>query len=127
MDKWFALQATKPGAGAVQGLERLMQHSAFSLNNPNRVRSLVGAFAMSNPTGFHDVSGEGYRWLAERVMELDPINPQIASRMVGAFNQLKRYDDHRQSLMTRELKRIAAVPELSGEVAEIIQNALGNQ
>jgi len=127
MDKWFAVQATRPGTETVQLLDQLLQHPAFSLNNPNRVRSLVGAFAMSNPTGFNVASGEGYRWLADRVIELNRINPQVASRMAGAFNQLKRYDDRRQVLMTRELNRIAALPDLSGDVAEIVVNALGKQ
>jgi aminopeptidase N len=127
MDKWFAVQATRPGTETVQLLDQLLQHGAFSLNNPNRVRSLVGAFAMSNPTGFNAASGEGYRWLADRVIELNRINPQVASRMAGAFNQLKRYDDRRQVLMTRELNRIAALPDLSGDVAEIVVNALGKQ
>jgi len=86
---------------------------------------VVGAFAMSNPTGFHAASGAGYRWLADRVIELNRLNPQIASRMAGAFNQLKRYDARRQALMTVELQRIAAIPELSGDVAEIVLKALG--
>jgi aminopeptidase N len=125
MDKWFSLQAAKPGANAVQRVEGLRQHAAFSLSNPNRVRSVVGAFAISNPTGFHVASGLGYRWLADRVIELNRLNPQTASRMAGAFNQLKRYDENRQFLMTEELNRIAAIPELSGDVAEIVHNALG--
>ncbi len=124
MDKWFSLQATQPGSNAAQRVEKLLDHPAFSLGNPNRVRSVVGAFAMSNPTGFHASSGAGYRWLADRVIELNRINPQVASRMAGAFNQLKRYDADRQALMTRELNRIAAIPELSGDVAEIVQKAL---
>ena len=125
MDKWFVLQATQPGAGAVSRVNSLLQHSAFSMANPNRVRSVVGAFAMSNPTGFHARNGEGYQWVAERVIELNSTNPQVASRIAGAFNQLKRYDSSRQALMTAELKRIAAIPGLSGEVAEIVHNALG--
>jgi aminopeptidase N len=125
MDKWFALQATKPGSEAASRVERLQMHPAFSLGNPNRVRSVVGAFAMSNPTGFHASSGAGYRWLADRVIELNRINPQVASRMAGAFNQLKRYDAERQAQMTQELNRIAAIPDLSGDVAEIVLNALG--
>ncbi|MDZ4728917.1 MAG: aminopeptidase N [Xanthomonadales bacterium] len=125
MDKWFSLQSTQPGSEAVQRVERLRNHPAFGLGNPNRVRSVVGAFAMSNPTGFHAASGAGYRWLADRVIELNRLNPQIASRMAGAFNQLKRYDARRQALMTVELQRIAAIPELSGDVAEIVLKALG--
>lgn len=126
MDKWFSLQATQPGSDAVQRVERLLQHPAFSLTNPNRVRSVVGAFAMSNPTGFHARSGAGYHWLADRVIELNSLNPQVASRMAAAFNQLKRYDADRQALMIGELKRIADTPELSGDVAEIVSKALAS-
>jgi aminopeptidase N len=124
MDKWFSLQATRPGSEASQRVENLRQHHAFSLTNPNRVRSLVGAFSFSNPTGFHAQDGSGYRWLADRVIELNRINPQVASRMASAYNQLRRYDAGRQALMTRELQRIAAIPGLSGDVAEIVSNAM---
>lgn len=124
-DKWFALQATKPGPDATLRVDRLLQNPAFSRSNPNRVRSVVGAFAMSNPTGFHANSGAGYRWLADRIIELNGINPQVASRMATAFNQLHRYDSHRQELMIKQLKRINAIADLSGDVAEIVNNALG--
>jgi len=124
MDKWFALQATKPGADSVSRVDRLLAHPAFSLTNPNRVRSVIGAFSMSNPTGFHAATGEGYRWVADRVIDLNRLNPQVASRIAGAFNQIKRYDSARQGLMTRELKRIAATADLSGDVAEIVNKAL---
>ncbi len=124
MDKWFSLQATRPGSDASERVESLRQHPAFSLTNPNRVRSLVGAFSFSNPTGFHALDGSGYRWLADRVIELNDINPQVASRMASAYNQLRRYDAGRQALMTRELQRIAAIPGLSGDVAEIVSNAM---
>ncbi|HET6564392.1 MAG TPA: aminopeptidase N [Xanthomonadales bacterium] len=126
MDKWFALQATRPGSDASQQVEQLRNHPEFSLANPNRVRSLVGAFAFSNPTGFHARDGSGYHWLADRVIELNGINPQVASRMATAFNQLRRYDPERQALMVQALKRIAAVADLSGDVAEIVNNALGH-
>ncbi len=124
MDKWFALQAMQPGAATVERVVGLMDHAAFSLTNPNKVRSLIGAFSMSNPTGFHTASGAGYRYLADRVIELNRLNPQVAARMVGAFNSWKRYDADRQQLIQAELQRIAATPELSADVAEIVGNAL---
>jgi aminopeptidase N len=77
-----------------------------------------------NPTGFHAENGEGYRFLADRVIELDGINPQMAARTAGAFNQWTRYDDSRRRLMKAELERIAAEQTLSGDVAEIVRNAL---
>jgi len=124
MDKWFALQARHPGDRTVRQLDMLMEHPAFSLTNPNKVRSLVGAFAMGNPTGFHIQTGAGYRWVADRVIELNRLNPQVASRMVSAFNRWRRYDQARQELMQTELERISSTPGLSPDVAEIVGNAL---
>ncbi len=102
-----------------------MEHPAFSLTNPNKVRSLLGAFSTMNPTGFHANNGEGYRLHAEQVIRLNALNPQVASRMAGAFNGWTRYDERRQELMRGELNRISATDGLSPEVAEIVHNALG--
>lgn len=124
MDKWFALQATRPGAATVERVTQLLNHPAFSITNPNKVRALIGAFAMSNPTGFHVQTGAGYRFVADRVIELQRINPQIAARIASAFNHWKRFDPVRSRLMQAELKRIASTPELSPDVAEILHNAL---
>jgi aminopeptidase N len=125
MDKWFALQAMKPGDKTVHELRALMAHPAFSINNPNKVRSVVGVFSMMNPTGFHTSSGEGYRFHADQVLALNAINPQMAARMAAAFNQWKRYDAARQGFMQAQLERIAAEEGLSPDVYEIISNALG--
>ena len=124
MDKWFIMQAIKPGPDTVNRVRELMQHPAFSIQNPNKVRSLIGVFAMLNPTGFHAADGSGYAFHADRVIELDGLNPQIAARMAAAFNRWKRYDDGRKKLMKAQLQRIAAVDNLSGDVSEIINNAL---
>ena len=124
MDKWFMLQAIKPGSDTVNTVQRLMAHPAFSIQNPNKVRSLIGVFAMLNPTGFHAADGSGYKFHADRVIELDGLNPQVAARMATAFNRWKRYDETRKALMKRELQRIAAVDSLSGDVSEIVNNAL---
>jgi aminopeptidase N len=125
MDKWFAIQASKPGAETIKVVRTLMQHPAFSITNPNKVRSLIGIFSMANPTGFHAADGAAYRFHADQVIELDSLNPQVASRMVSAFNQWKRYDQGRQALMKIELERIAAVDGLSPGVFEIISKAIG--
>ena len=101
-----------------------MQHPAFSIQNPNKVRSLIGVFAMLNPTGFHAADGGGYVFNADRVIELNAINPQVAARMAAAFNRWKRYDEQRQELMKAQLERIAGVDGLSRDVAEIVNNAL---
>ena len=124
MDKWFMMQAMKPGPDTVNKVEKLMQHPAFSIRNPNKVRSLIGVFAMLNPTGFHAADGSGYTFHADRVIELDGLNPQIAARMASAFNRWKRYDEDRKMLMKTQLQRIAAVENLSGDVSEIVNNAL---
>ena len=124
MDKWFIMQAIKPGTETVNTVRKLMDHPAFSIQNPNKVRALIGVFAMLNPTGFHAVDGSGYAFHADRVIELDGLNPQIAARMATAFNRWKRYDEGRKELMRAELQRIASVPGLSGDVSEIVNNAL---
>ncbi len=124
MDKWFIMQAIKPGDDTVNTVRALMKHPAFSIQNPNKVRSLIGVFAMLNPTGFHASDGSGYAFHADRVIELDKLNPQIAARMATAFNRWKRYDEGRKTLMKSELQRIAAVDNLSGDVSEIVNNAL---
>ena len=124
MDKWFIMQAIKPGGDTVNTVRKLMDHPAFSMQNPNKVRALIGVFAMLNTTGFHAVDGSGYGFHADRVIELDGLNPQIAARMASAFNRWKRYDEARKELMKSELQRIASVPGLSGDVSEIVNNAL---
>jgi len=124
MDKWFIMQAIKPGPTTVNKVKELMQHPAFSIQNPNKVRSLIGVFSMLNPTGFHTADGSGYTFHADRVIELDGLNPQIAARMATAFNRWKRYDEGRKMLMKTQLQRIAAVKNLSGDVSEIVNNAL---
>jgi aminopeptidase N len=124
MDKWFAIQACVPGEETVERVRELMEHPAFSLTNPNKVRSLLGAFATMNPTGFHASSGAGYRLHADQVIALNRLNPQVAARMASAFNSWTRYDDQRRVLMRKELVRIASATDLSQDVNEIVQNAL---
>jgi aminopeptidase N len=124
MDKWFSIQASMPGHQTVERVAELLSHPCFSIRNPNKVRALIGVFSMSNPTGFHAPDGAGYRFHAERVAELDGLNPQVAARMAGAFNQWTRYDSGRQHLMRGQLERIAATQGLSPDVSEIVSNAL---
>jgi len=124
MDKWFTMQAIKAGPSTLNRVRELMMHPAFSIQNPNKVRSLIGVFSMLNPTGFHAADGSGYAFHADRVIELDALNPQIAARMASAFNRWKRYDEGRKKLMKAQLQRIAAVNNLSGDVSEIVNRAL---
>jgi aminopeptidase N len=102
----------------------LLQHPDFSLRNPNRVRSLVGAFASANPARFHAADGSGYRFLADRILELDPLNPQIAARLLKALICWRRYDAGRQALMRAEIERILEADELSSDTFEIASKAL---
>ena len=102
-----------------------MGHPSFSLKNPNKVRSVLGVFSMMNPTAFHAEDGSGYSLHADSVIRLDALNPQVAARMAGAFNQWTRYDVARREKMKSELARIAATENLSGDVSEIVNNALG--
>jgi len=125
MDKWFSIQAAIPGKHTVGRVRELLGHPRFSISNPNKVRSVIGVFSMMNPTGFHTADGSGYSLHADQVIALDGLNPQMASRMAGAFNPWTRYDERRRNLMQTELNRIAATRALSPDVSEIVNNALG--
>ncbi|HYM17289.1 MAG TPA: aminopeptidase N [Micropepsaceae bacterium] len=125
LDKWMGLQAMSPLADTVERVRALMSHKVFSLKNPNRVRALVGAFAIGNPLRFHDPSGSGYRLVREVVQTLDSINPQTAARMAAAFETWRRYDGNRQALMRAELEAIAARPGLSANLYEMVTKMLG--
>ena len=126
LDKWFTMQSVSPRPGAPARVAKLMQHADFTFANPNRLRSVVGAFAMANPVGFHDDSGDGYRLVADTVLELNKLNPQIAARIVSSFNNWKRYDDGRQALQRQQLERIRNSEGLTKDVFEIVSRALGD-
>jgi aminopeptidase N len=124
MDKWFSLQAMSQRDDTLTRVLELMKHPLFSMKNPNKVRALVGAFAQGNPTGFHQKNGEGYRFVADRVIELDAMNPQVAARLVKSLGRWKRYDSERQGMMQTELQRIMAHKGLSQDVYEIVAKSL---
>ena len=124
MDKWFVAQATSSREDCLDRVKALMQHPLFDLHNPNKVRSLINAFALANPVRFHAKSGAGYEFIAEQVMLLDRINPQIASRLVRALMNWKHYETGRAEKMQQQLKRIAAKVDLSKDVAEIVTKSL---
>jgi aminopeptidase N len=98
LDKWFAIQAMSPLPGTLAAVRALTAHPDFDLTNPNRVRSVVGSFAGGNQVRFHDASGAGYRFLAETVKQLDPLNGQIAARLVQPLGQWRRVDAARQPM-----------------------------
>ena len=126
LDKWFALQAKSLRSDTLQTVRALIAHPRFNARNPNRVRSLVGTFALANFARFNAIDGSGYAFIADEVRSLDTSNPQLASTLAGAFNLWKRFDEPRRSLMHRFLQRIARTPNLSPDVTEVVSRTLAN-
>ena len=104
--------------------ERLTRHADFDWKNPNRFRAVIGALS-ANHAGFHHASGASYRFLADWLIRLDPVNPQTAARMSTAFDTWGRYDAGRQALVRAELQRILGTPDLSRDLAEMAGRMLG--
>jgi len=125
VDKWLSIQARSPQPGTLETVQKLMSHPAFNIRNPNKVRALIGAFSHGNPLRFHDASGAGYRFLMERVLELDAINPMVAARLLGALSRWRRYDTGRQEKMKAALKEILSRKGLSKDCYEIASKSLG--
>ena len=124
VNKWFALQAMMEDAQSLERVQDLIKHPAFSMTNPNRLRSVVAVFAMANLKGFHRNDGAGYRFLREFAVDLDKRNPQVASRLVSVLGRWRRYDDNRKALMKAELEAILAVDGLSRDSFEIASKSL---
>jgi aminopeptidase N len=124
VDKWLSLEAMSVLPDTLQRVEGLLEHEAFALTNPNKVRALIGVFASANPLRFHQSDGSGYRFLAERVVALDRINPQAAARLIAPLGRWQRYDQGRQKLMCDALKTILAAPDLSPDVFELTSKSL---
>ncbi|MBX8605884.1 aminopeptidase N [Pseudomonas cichorii] len=124
MDQWFSVQAGSTQPGGLQRVKELMQHPAFNIKNPNKVRALIGAFAGQNLINFHAADGSGYRFLADLVIELNGFNPQIASRQLAPLTRWRKYDSARQALMKAELERIRSSGALSSDVFEVVSKSL---
>ncbi|MRT11309.1 aminopeptidase N [Enterobacteriaceae bacterium RIT711] len=124
MDKWFVLQATSPAVDTLSKVRELLNHRSFSMGNPNRVRSLIGAFAAGNPAAFHALDGSGYQFMVEMLSELNHRNPQVASRLIEPLIRLKRYDAKRQEMMRAALEQLKGLENLSGDLFEKISKAL---
>ena len=124
LDKWFAIQATIPEGTTLARIRELMSHPAFALTNPNRVRSLVGSFALNNPTQFHRADGAGYDFLADLVLQLDGSNPQLAARLLTAFGPWRTMDLRRRERAESALRRVAEKSNLSRDVGDIVQRSL---
>ena len=127
IDKWLALQAASSRDDTLDQVVKLMEHPVFSIKQPNKVRALISTFCAANPYRFHAPDGSGYRFLADRVLQLDPINPQVAARLTTQLGRWRRYGDDRAALMRAELSRILAVDGLSPDVFEIASKSLGQR
>lgn len=124
MDKWFAMQVTHSAPeDTADVVAKLTEDSAFNWKNPNRFRAVFGAFIM-NPAGFHNASGEGYKLFADWLINLDPVNPQIAARMSSGFETWRRYDADRQAMMKSQIERILATEGLSRDSQEMLGRIL---
>ncbi len=126
LDKWFALQATSQRRGTLAHVRALLAHPKFNLRNPNRVRSLVAAFALHNWPGFHAVDDSGYAFVTEQVIALDRLNPHVSSILAGAFNQWRRFTEPRRGLQRAALLHIDATDGLSPDVREIVTRNLAD-
>ena len=124
VEKWFAIQAASDLPNVLDKVKMLMQHEAFTLTNPNKVRSLIGRFSAGNIAHFHAADGSGYEFLADQVLALDSMNPQIAARLIQSMSRWRRYDGKRQALMKKQLERILAKKDLSKDVYEITSRSL---
>jgi aminopeptidase N len=123
LDQWFVVQAVCQLPGSLAQVKQLLEHADFDIRNPNKVRSLIGAFCGQNHVGFHDASGEGYEFLADQVLVLDKLNPQIASRLLMPLTRWKKFSAKRQGLMQAQLRRIKAQEELSKDLFEIVEKS----
>lgn len=124
IDKWLAVQATIPGPRTLDRVMDLSGSNHFTLDNPNRIRALIGSFVTGNPTGFNDPEGRGYRFLADRVMELDNSNPQVAARLLTAMRSWRSLEPIRRENARLALKSILALPTLSTDVKDIAERTL---
>ncbi len=128
LDKWFAIQAGAPDKGGqvLPAVRQLLTHPDFHIKNPNRARSLIFSFCNANPAGFHRTDAAGYVFWAERVLELDGINPQVAARLARALDRWKRLAEPYRSAACEAIKRVSAKTDLSNDVREVVDRALAD-
>ncbi|GLX82236.1 aminopeptidase N [Thalassotalea eurytherma] len=125
MDKWFSLQGMQQGDDIFANLEALTKRDDFSLNNPNRARSLIGSFSMNNPKHFHCATGRGYEFLTTQLIALNTINPQVAARLITPLLAFKQYEEKRKAMMQSQLVKLSNLDNLSKDLTEKINAALG--
>ena len=124
MDKWLAVQAMSPLAGALDRIMELLAHSAFDGTNPNRLRALVLSFCDSNQVHFHAADGSGYRFWADRMREVDPLIPEFAARLAGVMAHWRRHDDARRERMGSAMESVLAIPKVSRNTNEVLTRIL---
>jgi len=124
IDKWFTIQATIPGSAALERVKTLMTDPLFNGSNPNRVRALIGTFAFSNPTGFNRADGEGYRFLAQQILDIDPRNPQLAARILTSMRSWRSLEEGRAEHARNALREISGAAKLSPDVGDIVERML---
>lgn len=124
LEQWLSIQAGCAELADVSYVKKMMEHSSFDIRNPNKVRSVIGSFCGQNLVNFHNVSGEGYRFLTEQIKVLNRMNPQIAARMLTPFTRWKKHNALRQDLLKQQLKEIIALPDISKDVYEVAYKSL---
>jgi len=124
INQWLQLQATCMLPGGLERVQALLEHAAFDIRNPNKVRSLIGAFTHGNMINFHRPDGAGYRFLGDKILELNKLNPQIASRQVTPLTRWRKYPPELAEQMQKQLQRILAEPGLSPDVYEVVSKSL---
>jgi aminopeptidase N len=125
LDKWFALQVVSPLPGTLDRVKELLKHPQFAMTNPNRVRSVIGAFAMGNPMHFHAPDGAGYKLVTDAVIELNGFNPLMGARLLSAFETWRMLEPKRQKAARQALERVRGAENLSRDVFEIASKMLG--
>ena len=124
MNLWFQIQATNSQSNGLRRVQRLMQHSAFNMTNPNKIRSLIGAFCSANLVNFHNSDGSGYEFLQQQICALNSVNPQVAARLVTPLTRWKKFPQPNRQLMRDALEIIAQQPNLVKDIQEIISKSL---
>ena len=124
IDTWFAVQAMSPLASTLDTVTSLTAHPLFKLTTPNKVRALIGTFAMSNPVQFNREDGKGYDFVAGKVLAVDKLNPQVASRILGAFRSYRSLEPKRQAMAAAALKKVAKTADISRDIGEIVNRML---
>jgi aminopeptidase N len=128
LDKWFALQAGAPdrGGNILPAVKQLMNHRDFNIRNPNRARSVIFSYCSANPGAFHRPDAAGYVFWGDRVIELDAFNPQVAARLARALDRWKKLVEPLRSAAREAIARVAAKPDLSNDVREVVTRALSD-